>query len=58
MDKITNIDEYKPYEIAEVMCLHCMNPVHEQGEWLAKCGMIGGIIYNTSLFIFSFAQKY
>lgn len=35
--------------------MHCMNrwiSVHEQGEWLAKCGMIGGIIYNTSLFIF------
>ena len=26
--------------------------VHEQREWLAKCGIVGGIIYNTSLFIF------
>ena len=54
MGKITNIDEYKPHEIAEVICLYCMNrwiSVHEQGEWLAKwecpkCGKIGGIIYT------------
>lgn len=54
MNKITNIDECKPHEIAEVMCLHCMNrwiSVHEQGEWLAKwkcpkCGMVSGIIYT------------
>lgn len=54
MDKIVYIDEYKPHETAEVMCLHCMNrwlSVYEQGEWLAKCGIVSGIIYNTSLFI-------
>ena len=39
MDKIINIEDYKPHEIAEVICLYCMNrwiSVHEQGEWLAK----------------------
>lgn len=46
-----NIDEYKPHEVAEVICLYCWISVHEQGEWLAKwecpkCGKIGGIIYT------------
>ena len=42
---ITNVDEYKPHE---VICIYCINrwiSVHEQGEWLAKCGMVGCIIY-------------
>ena len=42
MNKITNIEDYKPHEIAEVICLYCMNrwiSVHEQGEWLAKWEM-------------------
>lgn len=72
MNKITNIDEYKPHEIAEVMCLHCMNrwiSVHEQGEWLAKwecpkCVKVGGIIYiyiyrtTSTIIIFFFCPEY
>ena len=51
---ITNVDEYKPHE---VICIHCMNrwiSVHEQGEWLAKCGKVGGIIYRTTIIILLF----
>ena len=60
---ITNVDEYKPHE---VICIYCINrwiSVHEQGEWLAKCGMVGGIIYiyRTTiiilLFLFFFCQE-
>ena len=55
---ITNADEYKPHE---VICIYCINrwiSVHEQGEWLAKCGMVGGIIYRTTIIIFLLCQKY
>lgn len=57
-NKIVSLQDYKeensPHEVAEVICLHCMNrwiSVHEQGEWLAnwecpKCGKTGGIIYT------------
>ena len=54
---ITNVDEYKPHE---VICIHCMNrwiSVHEQGEWLAKCGKVGGIIYRTTIIIFLFCPE-
>ena len=54
---ITNVDKYKPHE---VICIHCMNrwiSVHEQGECLAKCGMVGGIIYRTTIIIFLFCPE-
>ena len=54
---ITNVDEYKPHE---VICIYCINrwiSVHEQGEWLAKCGMVGGIIYRTTIIIFFFCPE-
>lgn len=28
--------------------------VHEQGEWLAKCDIVGGIIYRTTIIILLF----
>lgn len=47
-------EENSQHEVAEVICLHCMNrwiSVHKQWEWLAnwecpKCGKVGGIIYT------------
>ena len=42
---ITNIEDYKPHE---VICIYCINRlifVHEQSEWVAKCGIVGCIIY-------------
>ena len=54
---ITNVDEYKPHE---VICIYCINrwiSVHEQGEWLAKCGMVGGIIYRTTIIILFFCPE-
>jgi hypothetical protein len=58
MSKIVNLQKYKednsPHEVAEVICLHCMNrwlSVHKQGEWFAnrecpECGKVGGVIYT------------
>ena len=31
--------------------------VHEQGEWLAKCDIVGGIIYRTTIIIFLFCPE-
>ena len=31
--------------------------VHEQSEWLAKCGKVGGIIYRTTIIIFLFCPE-
>ncbi|MBO5629623.1 MAG: hypothetical protein J5965_11175 [Aeriscardovia sp.] len=58
MNNVIDIKGYKeensPHEVAEVICLYCMNrwvSVHRQGEWLAKwkcpkCDKAGGIIYT------------
>ena len=54
---ITNIEDYKPHE---VICIYCMNRlifVHEQSEWLAKCGKVGGIIYRTTIIILLFCPE-